>query len=153
MNPTANDMWLARADDGRVMASVPYALTLPSGLESGEKLQALLEECERTLRDLKPDRVVVLDPEATAQIKFGQARARATGETLLALAAHRMSVPFEKLSRAGLRSRLGLGRKGKLSSLVGQVVSEPLSPYWKDKRDLAALAALAGTDGQAHAEG
>lgn len=152
MNPTANGMWLACADDGQLVPISPHSLALPSGLESGEKLSALLAECERVLRALAPGRVVVLDPEATARFTFKAARARVTGETLLALAAAKSSVPYEKLSRAGLRSRLSLGRANKLVELVPQVVNEPLSPHWTGKRDLAALAALAARDEDANAE-
>lgn len=153
VNPSANGMWLVCADDGEVVDTSPFRLALPSGMESGQKLAALLDECERALRDLAPDGIVVLDPEVTAKIPFSQARARVTAETLLALAAAKVDLPYEKLSRAGLRSRLELPRSGKLTALVPQKVPQPLAPHWTGKRDLAALAALAGIDGSPDAEG
>jgi hypothetical protein len=153
VNPTANGMWLACADDGQLVPTVPHSLTLPSGMESGEQLSAMLDECVRVLRDLAPCRVLTLDPEPNNKLKFAQVRGRVTGETLLALAAARANIPCDRIGRARLRSRLNLSRSGNLSSLAGEVISEPLSPHWKGQRDLAALAALAGQDQAAHAEG
>lgn len=146
VNPSANGMWLACAHDGEVVPSSLFRLELPSGMESGQQLMALLDECERALRDLSPDQVVLLDPEPTARITFSQARARVTGETLLALAAAKADLPYERLSRPQLRSRLALPRSGKLPALVKERVPQPLAPHWTGKRDLAALAALAARE-------
>lgn len=151
VNPSANGMWLVCADDGKVLSTVPYRLSMPSGMESGQKLIGLLDECERVLRDLAPDRIVVLDPEPTARMTFSKSRPRVTAETLLALAAARADLPFGKVSRAAVRSRLGLPKSGGLPTLVPATV-ERLDPHWKGKRDLAALAALAGSE-SLHAEG
>lgn len=151
VNPSANGMWLVCADDGKVVSTAPYCLSLPSGMESGQKLMGLLDECERVIRDLAPHRILVLDPESNARLTFLQSRARVTAETLLALAAAKADLPFERVSRAGVRSHFGLPRAGSLSTLVPETI-ERLDPHWKGKRDLAALAAVLGS-GVLHAEG
>lgn len=143
MNPTASGLWLACAEDAQLVATEPCSLSMPSGLESGEKLLEMLAECGRVLRDTSAERVVILDPEPMAKIAFAAARARMTVETLLSLAAAENGIPCEKVSRARVRSALGLARSGKLADRVGEVVEQPLAPHWKAKRDLAALAALA----------
>ena len=148
VNPTASTIWLAYAENGQLRATDPYCLSLPPGLESGEQLIGLLDECHRVLRDLSPEKVVVLDPEPNAKFQFSSVRERLTGETLLLLAAAQADIPCERLSRASVRSNLDLGRAGKLASLVEEVVDSPLSPHWKNKRDLAALAALAVQTGR-----
>lgn len=152
MNSAANHLWLACAVDGKLVPTDPCSLSMPSGLESGDQLVEMLAGSARVLRDAGAERVVILDPETNAQMSFKTARSRVTGETLLALAAAQSNIPCERASRAQVRSVLGLSRSGRLSSLVQTVVVTPLSPYWRDKRDLAALAALSVT-GAVDAEG
>ena len=135
-------MWLVCAEDGRVVPAEPKSLVLPSGLETGQKLVALFDDCRRALRALRPVRVLVLDPEANNQLTFAKSRGRVTGETLVSLAAAELDIPCNYISRKRVRARLGLPAGGRLSSLVDQVVDEVLAPNWTDKRDLAALAAL-----------
>ncbi len=145
-------MWLACAEDAQLMRQSRPRLTLPSGLETGQQLVALTAECRRTLSSLEPTRVLILDPETTNRLTFAQSRGRVTGETLLSLAAAEMDIACEYISRKLLRSRLGLPAAGKLSGLVSHLIADPMTPHWTEKRDLAALAALAGQEGD-NAEG
>jgi len=140
---TGDRLWLAVAVDERPVESSPDSLTLPSGLESGHQLAAMLDDAERTLRSLQPTFVLILDPEPSNRLTFSQSRRRVVGETLLSLAAARLAIPCEYLGRATLRARLGLAKSGKLIDLVGSIVPDGFSRNWRGKRDLAALAALA----------
>lgn len=144
VNSKGSNSWLVCAEDGKLLSTEPQSLTPALGMELGDRLAGLLDECERVLRALSPAYVLILEPEATSRLTFEQSKARLAVETILALAAAREGVPCDRLPRPTLRSKLGLPKSGKLSSLVDGVVSEPLSPNWNDKRDLAALAALAG---------
>ena len=137
-------MWLVCCEDGELVATTPLCLSLPSGLETGHSLVALLDEAERTLRSVAPDAVLILEPEATNRLTFTQSRRRVTGETLLSLAAARLDLPCDYMSRPKLRALLKLPKKGALADLASEVIGSPLSPHWKNKRDLAALTALAG---------
>jgi len=139
-------MWLVCATDSQIVPTEPPSLRLPSGLESGQQLAALLDDCERVLRKLKPARVVVLDPETNNQLTFAKSRGRVTGEVIMSIAAAQLDIHCSYMSRKALRSQLGLPASGKLSSHAALVVAVPLSPNWRDKRDLASLAALAGQE-------
>lgn len=143
VNPAGGVLWLACAEAGRVLDLSPYSVSLASGLEASESLIAFVEESERVLRDLAPDRVLLLDPETNAKFAFSAVRVRVTGETLFAFAAAKAGVACERLTRPTVRTRLSLPRSGSLESHVGTCVPSPLAPHWKKKRDLAALAALA----------
>ncbi|TDD32894.1 hypothetical protein E1287_21060 [Actinomadura sp. KC06] len=140
MNYASSVLWLAVAEDGSLVNAEPHRLGLPAGLAPGPQIAAVIEDCERVLRDV--GRVAILDPEPTVKWPTKAARARFGLEMLVAVAASQHNVPCEELSRSTVRSRLGLPKAGRLDSHVGQVVKAPLSPNWKGKRDLAALAAL-----------
>lgn len=142
MNATGPTLWLAVAEDGEVRGEAPYSVNVPVGLERGEQLVALLEECRRVLRELGPDAVAVLDPEPVNRLTFAQTRERVMGEVLLAVAAAQLDIPCSYMSRRTLRSLLDLPARGRLSD-AGASVLAPISPHWTNQRDLAALAALA----------
>ncbi|MGH9197738.1 MAG: hypothetical protein ACRD1T_18595 [Acidimicrobiia bacterium] len=146
MNATAATIWLACAENGEIVDSTPYRLDVPAGLERGQQLVALLEDCARVLQTLSPRTVAILDPELIGTASFKRARDRAKGEVLLSLAAAQLGIACSFVSRQGLRSKLGLGRSGKLVDLVATRIPRTLNPHWKGKRDLAALAALVGQE-------
>lgn len=145
-------MWLAAAAGDTVAATDPIKLELPTGLEAGKQLSALAEDTERVLLALGINNVVILDPEPNNRLTFAQSRRRVTGETLVALAAARLDCSCDHLSRRRLRSLLDLPAGGDLSTLSATLIDSPLAPHWKKKRDLAALAALAG-EREIHAAG
>lgn len=144
---TGATIWLAVIEDGQLRDSDPHRLVAGEGLERGQQLVALLDDCTRVLEELKPEAVSVLDPEGNGKFTFRQSRDRITGEVLLSLAAARLSIPCSYVSRASVKSRLSLGSAGSLASHAPKVFRQPLSPYWKGKRDLAAMAALAAQEG------
>lgn len=140
---TGSTIWLAVVEDRQLLDTSPFKLEAGAGLERGQQLVALLQDCARVLNELKPDAVVVLDPEGNGRFTFRQSRDRVTGEVLLSLAAAQLDIPCRYMSRATVKSRLELGASGKLSRLVSKVLPDALTPHWKDKRDLAAIVALA----------
>ena len=117
---------------------------MPTGVETGQQLVEFRDQCRRVLNRVKPDHVLILDPEPTGQLSYKQSRGRVTGETLLALAAAEAEIPCDRMSRATVRSRVGLDRSGRLSDRVAEVLPTPPCTHWKGKRDLAALVARAG---------
>jgi len=140
---TGSTLWLAVVEDGELVDSSPYRLEARDGLERGQQLVALLDDCKRVLVDLAPASVVVLEPEATGTFTFRQSRDRVTTEVLLCLAAAEADIPCSYVSRPTVKSRLGLGSAGKLVEKVSAVLPVPFNPHWKGKRDLAALVAMA----------
>lgn len=146
MSAKGTTTWLACAEDGAILDSKPYQLDVPLGLERGQQLVGLRDECIRVLEILYPATVTILDPETVYKTSYKNARSRATGEILLSLVAAQLEIPCSFVTRQKLRSKLGLGSAGKLVDLVAARVPTPLTPHWTDKRDLAALAALMGQE-------
>jgi hypothetical protein len=62
VSSTGSTMWLVCTTDGQIVPTEPPSLRLPSGLESGQQLAALLDDCEPVLCKLKPARVVLHRP-------------------------------------------------------------------------------------------
>lgn len=136
-------MWLVCVDNGVPIGAEPLSLSLPMGLESGQRLSALLDDSMRTLRALDCERIVILAPESNNRLTYAQSRRRVVGETLLCLAAAQVGMPCEYVTRSSVRSILDLPRKGALGSHTADAIPTALAPHWAGKRDLAALAALA----------
>jgi hypothetical protein len=114
--------------------------------EASVELEATLDEVGRALSQIGPDLIVLVLPEQSPRFKYtyNQIAPRVTLETLIRLAAVRADIPIEVMSRATVRSKLSLPRKGDLASDVPACVARPTGPYWNAGRNVAALAALAG---------
>lgn len=137
------------AEDSKITSGALERLDVPALGEASARLVETLDDLGRLLADVCPDRVALLLPEHSPQHKKTHAEIapRVALETLVRLAGVRADVPVEVLARRTVRSRLNLPSKGTLSEHVGRCVHEPVGRYWNDKRDVAALAALAGGHG------
>ena len=141
-NGTGDTLWLAIAVDGDLIEFDPYSFRLPQGLERAKALDAGVEELAAIIRRCDVDQVVLLEPEVT-QATYQSLVPRMTVEITAEFAAAEARVPFVRLTRAKIRSKLGLPKSGAVNSYAGEVIAQPQSPHWKKERDLAAMAAVA----------
>lgn len=144
VNGTGDTLWLARAGDGELVDFDPYSFRLPQGLERSESLRAGVDELAAVFRRCDVDQVVLLEPEVT-QATYQSLLPRMSVEITAEFAAGEAKVPFARLTRGKLRSKMGLPKQGAVSSHAGEVVATPQSPHWKKERDLAAMAAIAAS--------
>jgi hypothetical protein len=137
-----DEVLLAIASDGSLMHDGHEKLVTAAVLEETERLEAMQADIDRTLLEVRPDRVRILMPEQTYKDSYARIAPRVALETLVRLACVRAGIPVEMLHRASARSRLGVSRSGRLEDLLAGV-TEPVGKYWKAGRGLAAAAALA----------
>jgi hypothetical protein len=146
VNCTSDRAYLSVAEDGEVVESSVEIVNAPMLGTSSEQLEVTCEEFARVLAELRPDEVVLLLPEQGRLTKrtHSQHMPRIALETVVRLASVQAGSPIDLLARPTLRSQLGVPFKGDLASHVDSVVDSPVGKHWKQGRDLAALAALAG---------
>ncbi|GAA1778884.1 hypothetical protein GCM10009795_026230 [Nocardioides hankookensis] len=142
VNGAGDTLWLACADDGELVDLDPYSFKLPAGLERGEGLRAGVEELAAILKRVAPDVVALQEPE-TSQATYQSLVPRMSVEIVLEFAAAEAGVEMRRVSRAKLRSLLGLPRSGAVSSYSSEVISKPQNPHWAKKREIAAMSAVA----------
>lgn len=146
VNGTNDRAYLAVARDGEVIDTQPYSVSLATGMPDGEQLITLRDEIVRLLEVHRIDRVRILDAESNYQSSYSALTGRLTIETVIALAASEKEIDCLRLTRRRVRSILEIEIKGKLS--VEAARSYPIvGGSWTGKRDLAALAAIAGNRG------
>ncbi|MFI6030204.1 hypothetical protein [Amycolatopsis magusensis] len=121
----------------------PYLAKLAPGLSPGRQLIEFKEDVCRLIRLNNVKRVRILSAESNYSATYSKMITRITLECVIGIASAELDVDCRRVSRPGARSALDLPQKGKLSVYVNDVV-EASGPYWKDKRSLAALVALAG---------
>ena len=136
-------VWFACVKDGELVASDPHRFDLAGGLPHGAALLAGQDDLAAVLTRLGVDRVVLAEGETNASMTYPAARERFTAELVLEFAAAKAGVELVRITRARVRSAHGFPRNGSVSSHASTVIDEPLSPHWTNKRDVAALAALA----------
>jgi hypothetical protein len=137
-----DEVLLAVASEGSLVHDGHEKLVTAAVLEETERLQAMQADIDRTLLEVRPDRVRILMPEQTYKDSYTRIAPRVALETLVRLGCVRAGIPVEMLHRTSARSRLGVPRRGKLEDLVVGV-TKPVGKYWKAGRSLAAAAALA----------
>ena len=137
-----DEVLLAVASEGSLVHDGHEKLVTAAVLEETERLQAMQADIDRTLLEVRPDRVRILMPEQTYKDSYTRIAPRVALETLVRLGCVRAGIPVEMLHRTSARSRLGVPRRGKLEDLVAGV-TKPVGKYWKVGRSLAAAAALA----------
>lgn len=142
INGTGETLWLAHAVDGELVEFDPYSFRLPQGLERARALRAGAEELAAVVRRCDVDNVVLLEPEVTRST-YQSLLARMSVEIVAEFAAAEAKVAFVRLTRAKLRSKLGLPKSGAVNGYADEVIVKPQSPHWKKERDLAAMAAVA----------
>ena len=136
--------WIAVARDGQIQDCDPKHLELPEA-ESSEALSAFLEEATAAFAALKPGRIAVLRAEGFRRGKpnLNQVTTRAALETLIRVAAVRAGAAVEYLDRATARARLDV-KGGGLEDHLDDVIPVEVGGYWRrDRRGLAAMAAVA----------
>lgn len=138
---TPNEVLLSMCVDGELVDDEPQKLAPPANLEAGPALWESIDEVARALKALGPDRVGLLLPEANYKATHGKLAPRIVLETLVRLAAAKLGIPTQLLSRPTVRSALGLPRKKGLFHHVDAVFDEPVGQYWTSGRGEAALAA------------
>lgn len=141
-NATSGTLWFAVAVDGVLTHEDPSKFDLPAGLVRPRALEAGRDEIADMLARLNVELVVLAEPEVSQQT-YQSLVARMSVELVLEFGAAKAGVELRRLTRAKVRSAHGLGRRGSVSSHAKAVISDPLAPHWANKRDVAALAALA----------
>lgn len=143
VNGSGKALYLSVAVDGKVEDAQPYTLAEPAGLAADMQLPALRDEVVRILQALNISRVRVLDAEPNYKASYSSLQPRIALESVVLLAAADAGVEGGRLTRARLRSLLELPRGGGLKTHVAAVTSAVGGSWSPNKRDLAALAALA----------
>lgn len=142
VNATSGTLWFVLAVERELGNHDPVSFSLAAGLPRPKALEAGRDDLAGMLGRLGVELVVLADPEVTRQ-SYQALIPRATAEAVLEFAAAKAQIDLRRISRAKLRSIHGLGRSGSVSSHASSVVAKPLAPHWSNKRDIAALAALA----------
>jgi hypothetical protein len=144
---TGDAMWLACSDHDGPIDLMPFQVTLPRVLESGEALIAARDDIRRVLRGAAAGRrVVLLSAGNNGRHTRGNHAAvpRITMETVAGFAAAEEGMDFVRDSRATAKSWLGLPAEGGSEAYVDDVIKTPQTSHRKRKRDLAAMVAVAG---------
>jgi hypothetical protein len=136
--------FLSIAEDGEIADAAVASVDVAAQYEASVEMLATLGEIGRVLGELRPDRVVLLKAEPNTRMTYDQLAPRVALETLFRLAAVQANVEVEVIARSTVRSRLDLPKSGSLSSRVAESVPVPVGKYWRQGRDIASLAALAG---------
>jgi hypothetical protein len=137
--------FLAVVEGNVVVAGLPERLKPPEGMELGDRLLEFIDEVRRSVGEIGPSRIGLLQPESGGQFQptYGSIAARATIETLVRVAAAKERIPVDLVARATVRSRLKLPKTGKLDSHLEAGVGGAVGKYWTTGRGLAALVARA----------
>lgn len=144
VNATTDQAFLAVVDGETVVDIEPASLRLAQGLSPGQQLLALRDESARLIRAASVQRVRILNAEPSRfSTSYASLIPRLTLESVIAFAAAELGIDCDRRTRASLRSSFDLPREGTLASHVGSVLNFA-GKSWTNKRDLAALAALAG---------
>lgn len=144
VNATTDQAFLAVVDGETVVDIEPASLRLAQGLSPGQQLRALRDESARLIRAASVQRVRILNAEPSRfSTSYASLIPRLTLESVIAFAAAELGIDCDRRTRASLRSSFDLPREGTLASHVGSVLNFA-GKSWTNKRDLAALAALAG---------
>jgi hypothetical protein len=104
VNGAGSKLWLTLVGDDGPEDTKPSSLDMSQGPEGGLSVTAFRVECRHVLSRLKPDLVVVLDPEPTGSLAWKSFLPRVAAETLLVAEAADAGIPCERISRAGVRS-------------------------------------------------
>jgi hypothetical protein len=145
VHATSSTLWFACADnDGLIDIGADYRLELPKALESGDALVHAREDVQRIIRRHHVRRARLLSAEGTFKSTYSQFVPRITMETVVAFACAAEGIEFLRMARPTVRTHLGLPMTNKLKSYADRL-GEQQTPNWgPDKRDLAAMVAVAG---------
>jgi hypothetical protein len=143
---SSDSAYLAVVDDGLVVDAGVEKIAAPMVAHSAEQLVSVLAEVRRIIAQLRPNAMVLLNPEQSPRAKRTHSAhvPRIALETLVRLGAQQADCPLEILARPTVRSRLNLPLKGSLVDHVGELLPRKSGKNWGEERQLAAVAALAG---------
>ena len=142
VNITSSHAFFAVADDGVIVDGHVERSDVPQAQSGGVQLVEALADLNRRLAASDPALIAILQAETNYTDTDVGWRPRMTYEALIRVAAGERQIPTEFLGRAAVRSRLSLGRKGKLADHLG-AAGDAVGRYWTAGRGLAALTALA----------
>jgi len=136
--------FLAVAEDGALVVNEPQRVGHAVSTDEDNALWQTLGTFADLLDEIRPDRIALLLPGTgtNARQTHGALAPRVELETLLRMAAARSNRPVERLSHAGVRSRLGLSRSGPFEVVVRARIPR-VGDYWTAGRLFASAAALA----------
>ena len=147
VNAAGESAYLSFVDGDDLQDLEPYILTAPKGLTPEEAVVALRDDMRKILSMHGVTKLRLLNPESSYSPAYVSIVGRCTLETIIIFAGAELGVDAARIQRSTVRTILGLPKKGTLSSHVPHVV-EALGRHWSpQKRDVAALAALAGARG------
>lgn len=113
VNGAGGILYLAMAEDDRVVDLQPYTFEVPQGLPESQRLIRLRSEASKLVEELGVTRVRVLDAESSYKDSYAALRGRITLETVLMLGCLEACVDTARLSRARTRSLLGLSKSAR----------------------------------------
>ncbi len=140
---TSQELYLAVADGGLIVAGMPERFTIPDGLALSPDLVSLRDEVRRRLREMSVDYVVVLAAESQRQAAHTSWAPRIAAETIVRMATAPSDIASEMISRQKVRSLLQLPAKGKLDDHASTIVPDAVGAYWAAGRSVAALITIA----------
>jgi hypothetical protein len=143
VNVAGGVAYVALVDGGKLVDCGPYTVAPGDMLGSIAGLVKFEEDVSRQLSLWGAAKVVILEPETTYKGGYKNFVDRIGIETIFLMSAHRADIPSYRLSRQKVRSILELGRGSTFEVLAAGLLAH-VGPHWKNKRDCAALAALAG---------
>jgi hypothetical protein len=143
VNVAGGTAFVALVEDSQLLDEPPYTLAPPEIHGAVAGLSKFEEDVSRQLNLWDVRKLVVLEPETSYKAPYSGFVDRIGVESVLLLSAHRSDIPTFRISRQKVRSLLGLGRGLSFEALASQRLT-PVGPHWKNKRDCAVLAALAG---------
>ena len=135
-------LYFCAVDGKSVVDQEPYRIALPSLDRDWADLQGFMNSVRSALGDLGAARIGFLLPEMVYKANYSQLGDRAACEVLVRAIAADMHIPFERLKRPTFRSKL---KKIGISPLPGGDILPKSGLYWREGRELAALAARAVT--------
>lgn len=146
VNCSSDAAYLALVEKGQVVDAGVERVEARMIAVSGDQLAAVLGELRRIIAQVRPDAIVLLNPEQSPQAKRTHSVhvPRIALETLVRLAAHQAACPLEILARPTLRSRLSIPMKGNLAAHAAELLPAKSGKNWSEERQLAAIAAMAG---------
>lgn len=140
---TADIAYIAVADRDTLLEATPHFVCIPQGIRQDEQLTASRDDVRKIIAANSIQRINVISPESTYKATYNRLVDRITLETIFAFAAAESGISFRRISRPFVRSTMKFPQAGPLS-LHADSFRQPLGPYWKNKRSLAAVAALCG---------
>jgi hypothetical protein len=114
------EVYLAVADDGELVAHALQRLEAPSIMEANERLTGFLTSFRHALDEIGPDEVRILQPEQTYQGSYSDFAPKVALETAARIACEERRIPVEVLHRSRARSRLGYPRSGSLDTHINE---------------------------------